>query len=791
MHFNLRLLGCCVLIGFTLLASPRAQETSPAQNTYTQLRAFKLGSTTIKVQNLKLDRDGVQMTFSGDFHVAEPVEGGIYGAVFLGQGQLHHEPELEIEKESVRRFLNSPTVDSTFTKAVLRFSDDTYQRLSEAGVAGSSASGSPDAQKLAAEFGDHLVRETGVNLASRLLQSIVNKETPGLFFAEVDGGSRGRFSVVVDHQSRIPANAFDVNGGEKGLIFKYEDPRFGNDIWTAFYDASDLNRGTASYSDAFDLVSIPQYQMDIDLRDPGNWLRYQADLEMTSLTDNLRVIPMRLNDGLDEQDNERRNKGVRVLRAWTGDGAPVGLIQDEWETGFTLILPATLPKGRTVHIKMDLQGKDSLWSWGSQFHYPRSTTSWYPRHGYLARSKFDLVYHHDKKIRVASVGERVSEGADKGDEWITEWKVNDPVALVAFVCGPFERHEENTTGAGRILHLEYYSPPGAVQAVKEDFILGEIGNAVKYFENLFGDYPYGRLGGAYFPTSYGQGFPTLLLLPVQGYANRNEFSFMAHENSHQWWGNIVGWRSYRDQWLSEGFAEYSGVLYTALRSNKKDALELVKEMRRELVGVNTTVMGTSKDKLYEVGPLTLGYRLNGTRSTGAGELLYAKGALVLRMLHFLLSDPATLDDTGFFDMMKDFVSRHRNGVATSESFIQVAGEHFARAPIGQKYQFKNLNWFLSEWIYQTGLPDYHLDYKVESRDGGYVLKGTLLQQNVPDNWVMALPVQVEFDRGVANTVILASGPSVPVEIRLPAKPKSVRLDPDLWALSGKTSEKGS
>ena len=41
---------------------------------------------------------------------------------------------------------------------------------------------------------------------------------------------------------------------------------------------------------------------------------------------------------------------------------------------------------------------------------------------------------------------------------------------------------------------------------------------------------------------------------------------MSHETAHQWWGNIVAWRSYRDQWLSEGFAEYSGVLYTAIRA---------------------------------------------------------------------------------------------------------------------------------------------------------------------------------------------------------------------------------
>src|SRR3990172_7233759 len=36
---------------------------------------------------------------------------------------------------------------------------------------------------------------------------------------------------------------------------------------------------------------------------------------------------------------------------------------------------------------------------------------------------------------------------------------------------------------------------------------------------------------------------------------------LPHEIAHQWWGNMVGWESYRDQWLSEGFATYGAALY--------------------------------------------------------------------------------------------------------------------------------------------------------------------------------------------------------------------------------------
>jgi aminopeptidase N len=346
---------------------------------------------------------------------------------------------------------------------------------------------------------------------------------------------------------------------------------------------------------------------------------------------------------------------------------------------------------------------------------------------------------------------------------------------------------------GKEIPIEYYSVPGYIQAVKEDFILEEIGNGVRYFSALFGHYPYDRLAAVYFPTRFGQGFPTLLLLPVKGYARKHEFAFIAHEGAHQWWGNLVGWRSYRDQWLSEGFAQYSGVLYTANRMKPKDATELLKGMRRSLKNPPGTDTGIASGKLYEVGPLILGHRLSTRRSSGAYfTLIYNKGGLVLRMLHFLLSDPATGDDKGFIEMMKDFVERHRNGWATTESFMQVASEHFARSPIGRKYGLQDLNWFLSQWVYQTGLPSYHLDYKFESRPGGgVVLKGMLTQSNVPENWFMPLPLVLEFSGGrVARGTVRALGLKTPVEVPLPEKPKKVKLDPDYWILSEKTSQKG-
>src|SRR5688500_17076149 len=76
--------------------------------------------------------------------------------------------------------------------------------------------------------------------------------------------------------------------------------------------------------------------------------------------------------------------------------------------------------------------------------------------------------------------------------------------------------------------------------------------------------------------NFGQSWPTLIYMPIFAYLDSttrvrlmgirggtDEFwKYVGpHEVAHQWWGHIVGWSTYRDQWISEGFAEFSASLY--------------------------------------------------------------------------------------------------------------------------------------------------------------------------------------------------------------------------------------
>ena len=111
------------------------------------------------------------------------------------------------------------------------------------------------------------------------------------------------------------------------------------------------------------------------------------------------------------------------------------------------------------------------------------------------------------------------------------------------------------------------------------------------------------------------------MIPAADRANYATYSFIAHETSHQWWGDMVLWRSYRDQWLSEGFAEYSGMLYVQFRDKTHSERELIRRDRETLANPPVTLAGVGKGRLAEVGPLVMGGRVETRETRGAYSAL--------------------------------------------------------------------------------------------------------------------------------------------------------------------------
>jgi hypothetical protein len=781
---------------FLLSLNSQAQEppVSAEKTVYQQLKSFAL-SGVVEVKGLVIKRDRTQITLDGSVYLAQPIGGKVTGAVFIGDGQFAVEtPPGQFEKANLKRLLGVETLESDFKTAVFRFTDDTGPLFGQA----RESAPNERAQKLASEADLRLLRETGTNLSARLALSILNGESPGLFFATFDGGKRGRFSYVLDHQSRIPVSGFTVNGGEKGLIWAYNSAIMSTEVWLAFYSLEDYKRGQVEYSDVSDLLDVTNYTMEIDLREHSKHLRLTAKASAKILQNNVRAINFKVGESLSEYEGQRLKKQMRVKSVRLGT-TELAVVQEDWEGGFTVFLPEKRAAGDKVEFDLNLQG-DFMYDSDvvNDCHYPRQNESWFPRHGYLDRATFNLTYRYPKRLKIASVGGLLSEQPDPEDKdaVVSKFHMPQPVALVTFALGPFQKHKDMVKWekGNPPTPLEFHSLSGSYAVIKEDFILAELNNSVRYFTALFGEYPYPAFGAAFHPFGFGQGFPSLLMMPPADRANKHTYAFIAHETAHQWWGNIVAWRSYRDQWLSEGFAEYSGILYTGLRESQGAKDELLSDLRTSLRAPPVTTTGIGKGRLVDIGPIILGHRLQSSKSFNAYQaLIYNKGALVLRMLHFLLSNPVTGDGKPFFDMMTDFVARYRNDIASTDDFRLVVNEHFAKTGIAQKYQMKDLDWLFSQAVYQTELPIYEMQYKLtDEPDGKVMLSGTITQQNVPDDWVMVLPVILSFgNKQEARGTVVAQGPSAPFQIRLPMRPKKVELDPEHWILSERTSTKGN
>jgi len=307
-----------VLSLFALLffagAGIRAQNVSSAasKDLYEQVKTASMTGGSAEVSGLVLNRDRAEMTFNGTFYFSSSVDGHVTGAVFIGNGTFKAAvPAGKFEHDNVRRMIGADKVESDFRTAVLRFSDDTFAKISQ-----NRHESAPDqhAQKLITDSDSRILKETGANIPARLALSLLNNEKPGFFFATFDGGSRGHFSLLLDYQSRIPVANFDINAGEKGMIFKYQNSLSGNDIWMAFYGLEDYEQRKVEYSDVHNLIDIGEYKMDIDLTDPGHSLKLVSQIGLKVLYPNLRAISFQIGESLGEDESQRLKRQLRFKR---------------------------------------------------------------------------------------------------------------------------------------------------------------------------------------------------------------------------------------------------------------------------------------------------------------------------------------------------------------------------------------------------------------------------------------------------------------------------------------------
>jgi aminopeptidase N len=203
--------------------------------------------------------------------------------------------------------------------------------------------------------------------------------------------------------------------------------------------------------------------------------------------------------------------------------------------------------------------------------------------------------------------------------------------------------------------------------------------------------------------------------------------FLAHEIAHQWWGQAIGWKNYHEQWLSEGLAQYSAVLYAESERGPEVLARLISEMRK------------SAEDLTDQGPIYLGYRLGHLQMDGRifRAIVYNKSAVVLHMLRRLVGDEV------FFASLRDFYRSRRFRKAGTGDLREVFE---ARAK-------RSLERFIERWIHSAELPQLRFSTSVDNT----ARIGRVRVRQLGEIFDLPVPVQVQYQDGKTEEIQLIVG----------------------------------
>jgi aminopeptidase N len=260
---------------------------------------------------------------------------------------------------------------------------------------------------------------------------------------------------------------------------------------------------------------------------------------------------------------------------------------------------------------------------------------------------------------------------------------------------------------------------------------------------------------------------------------------VAHETAHQWWGDLVNWAGYRDQWIMEALANYSALMLLESHDPVKFH-EIMQAYRDDLL-----VKNEKGDVLMDAGPVSLGFRLSSSRYPGAYEpICYGRGTWLFHMLRTMMRDgqekagaQPRLEDEPFIralrKLRRDYADKSINNATLMTVFE-------SELPESLSYEgHKSLDWFYEGWVNGKAIPGFALhDVKFTERGKITLVSGSITQNNAPDTLVTSVPIYANVaGKNVFLKRIFAEGTETQFHITAPAGTRKLVIDPEKTLLS--------
>ena len=761
--------GSSVVLAAACTIASAAGTPAELEATYRALREMHPDGRSVAVQELVLEHDVFRFSLrSGRIHFLAPVEGRTFGAVFIGEGAYDLLPATESERHVLgllTRDEKLTVLSDKFSEAVFLFTDDTAARIL---AAASLDNGAPDAR--AGQAVENCLKQQrkkiGINYHLRILEELANDDgtSGGVFVGFVDGRRFGKVVFAVD-----PLGVIDA---EEVALIALDDERGG--IWYSSHYRGEVSAGPPTNCRNKRLVDALHYEIDTRVRRNED-LEGQTTVSLRVLVPALQVLPFHILPSL------RTIEAVRLGASDPPSAVALGFVQEgeQDDSQLAILLDRPFHRGDEIKLRLSYGGDEVLIDDGNGSFRVEARSSWYPNVGnFLDYATYELAFHVPKANRVVSVGAPVSTET-AGSELLSTWRSEQPIAVAGFNYGKFELHETSVKNSE--MKVEVYASPHDTGGIVEPAIADAV-NSIQVYELLFGPLPQKRLAiTQQSQWSFGQSWPTLIFMPylsaMTNVVALNEFvdQVGVHEIAHQWWGHRVGIESYRDEWLSEGFAEFSTALVLEA-SRGREAYDAFWRRRQELMFRRVTgedIPGIA------AGPVYLGFRAGTARTpTAHQDLVYGKGAYVLRMLREMMRDPKSAQpDAAFFAMLRDFIETHAGATASTEDFRAAVEKHMV--PGLNATGDGKIDWFFDQWVYGMEIPRFAVDIDIEEvGTDRYRFVGSIAQTDVSKDFLSLVPLYI--DLGKQDLRLFGRAPlrgvmsrEIDITLDLPKKPKRV------------------
>jgi hypothetical protein len=728
-----------------------------------------------------------------------PLDGKVTGAVFSGRAHILAVPRDPVEKQQLARFLGAPVVDQNFATAYLRFTDDTAAELlrgfQQAKIEAQTNSALADAWRAA------VLARNPAHSFRILSESFSNSPQP--YFAATFGGTlSGAFDFVFDlsrDEPQLFGQAKNLNGSDY------------YDVWSSYRPSG------SSPKPAF---TATHYQIETTVR-PDRSLSAVATAHIRAERSGERLLIFQFSSLLSIES--AKLAGQSLFTSPDETTTP----EERAASGYDLLhvhLPRASERGDEFDITFRYHG-NVIRDAGNGVLFVGARESWYPHLGDTAAfSNYQLTFHWPRKLRLTATGSKLDERED-GDFRTGHWRTEKPTAVAGFNLGEYafasiagngysidvyaNRQLEQALlnrirepggeiadvaprpyGARSGERLRMPMPePSPADALKE--LAHDIDSSIRLYETYSGPFPVRQLSVSQIPGTFGQGWPGLLYLSTYSFlpaetqqraglstSGQEHFHDLvpAHEVAHQWWGNVVGWSSYRDQWINEALSSYLSLLFADSQKAPEHKLRVwLDRYRKWLVEKSPSEIAPA-----DIGSLALGSRLSSSETPeGFEQVVYAKGAWVFHMLREMLREPGSKNPDGrFIALLRSLQTKYAYRALSTEDLQREIES--VMTPAMAIEGSGSMEWFFADWVRGTGVPRYRLESSVKKVEKGFLVRGKLLQTGVAKSFVA--PVPIYSGNGGYLGRVIAGGAETPFHFISAREPGKLLIDPQMTLL---------